>query len=202
MKNLLVILISSVIIICSSCVKDISPKVLIEKEVKVSSSLKEWALFKAGTYWIYRDSISNNIDSIYVTSVVTSSIKQVVGDTSYIKEHITVNFNAQLYSFIMIAPESYILSNLHYETIFDEDTSKWSGTIKQNNSVSTLSILPNIYSNLRYVYFAYQFASQSPFAWVIEKNYWKKNIGILKRRTYSTTNLLNSYEVIRYNIVQ
>ena len=48
----------------------------------IPSELKDWGYFKEGSYWIYKESNTNKIDSIYVVSV-SSYTDKVVSDKKY-----------------------------------------------------------------------------------------------------------------------
>ncbi len=72
----------------TSCKKDEDTPPVVRTDVLVSSSLKDWGYFKKGSYWIYKDSIDNSLDSVYVTSITVSTSTT----TAHNVENITIRF--------------------------------------------------------------------------------------------------------------
>ena len=67
----------SAIIICNSCSKPGIPN------VPVDSAMKKAFSFKPGSYWIYRDSISGNFDSCFVSAYVTPNLTTYNGEKTF-----------------------------------------------------------------------------------------------------------------------
>ena len=179
-----------------------------EKTIYVSNELKEWAYFNIGSYWIYKDSINNTLDSVYVYKITSAFKTQLALDTNRIYEEITIWFGG--YSAVM----DWILSGNtirrvvgvnNVMQIFNLDTTLTVnlpayGTNK-NYSISNFSVLNTNYGNVRCFAFKYLFFNphQTNFD-VYETNYWKKNIGIVKS-LYGQPNS-SIRKLLRYHVTQ
>lgn len=201
------------VLVLSFCKKDVavSPKAI--KNIYVSNTIKEWAFFGVGTYWIMRDSASTNIDSIYVTEVITGSKKfSYSNDTDVVAEEITIKirctfgfFEHILNSFnndvkILTAPSKSV-------TVFSFDTTNVTSVIgdgiNRNNVLSSYTVLSVPYSNVTRISYSYKLYGQSHGEyWITGKDYWKKNIGIIKKYNFQANPNASPYELLRYHIVQ
>lgn len=57
--------------------------------ISLPAELKEYSLFKPGTYWIYRDSASKQLDSVWVVTTEISILRQGRSTEPPIKKHET-----------------------------------------------------------------------------------------------------------------
>lgn len=188
------------------------------KTVYVSNEIKEWGLFNVGSYWIYRDSISGIIDSIYVSSVDTTYDRSYYtkdSDIIYEVIHIKVNDFSEDYYSISAGDEMYYVcnSNLIFPVpCFILDTTVNNLVLYQiqqvNTTIPNLTIFGNQYTNVRFFRSTNYFQMHSSGNYYIsESHFWKKNIGKIKFCHYPSmgTYWSDTYrcrELIRYNVSQ
>ncbi len=197
-----------------SCSKDKGPAIAndvkISKHIKLSDNIKEWALFKLGSYWIVKDSVTNTQDSIYLTSVVTNTnSKYSPNDTVVTAEETQLTFSSDkfYYSYkICSYPNDHVETMDHFFTVFQTDTAyllKSPGGIQDFRRFPNLNIGGNTLNDLIYVMYSYTLTlhSNPNTGYYAEKSYWKKNIGVVKRRYLVSTNP-QTIEMIRCNVIQ
>jgi hypothetical protein len=198
----------------TSCRKKYEP-VNTTETVPVSSEIQSWCLFKPGTYWIYKDSVSGREDSVYVLSVTNDVVQHnsgsnVIGKKIINEQRIIITLKVDsIFSY-----KSYILSSYPYDRLVGTNGSIWTfdifrpdstkldpvyGIIK-NYPVSQLALPVGVLSDVRGVNFSYVFQyASTPMIYFKENNYWKKGIGLLKRKhTFESSH----QSLLRYNIVQ
>ena len=73
------------LIVSDSCRKDKN----IDRLSIIPSEVKDFALFQPGTYWIYQDSASGVIDSVYVYDLITGIDSTSSGNFEYFDEYCT-----------------------------------------------------------------------------------------------------------------
>jgi hypothetical protein len=198
------------LIILCSCKKDEDPPAAPRTDFPVSSAIKSWSYFKKGSYWIYKDSIDNSFDSVYVTnvSVLTSTTN------SYNVENISIEFNDPAYNYAIVSypfdrlEKRGIVNTIIFNPAYTSTTSTYGGGINTNYDVDTLkNVAGNTYANLRYIYYSYQYSSgsSSSYIWEVDRSYWKKNVGRIKKCPFPSTPLTanyHAYELVRYNVLQ
>jgi hypothetical protein len=171
----------------------------------VSQELKEWGLFNVGSYWIYKDSLTGVSDSVYVVSVANISRKHFTSDSIISEEVIKVNFgsthgfsNYTLEPFGIIRGQSDVIV-FRLDTVIQPYS-----PIKTNKTLSTVNLLGNNYNQVRYLdFFEYKTLQSSGYV-LTEKNYLKRNVGVIKRmaRLTYTGGFNQNLELLRYHIVQ
>lgn len=171
----------------------------------ISKELREWAVFNVGSYWIYNDSINGIIDSVYVSSIDSTFYRyNSLQDSDIVYESINVHFGSTYgFSDYSLNTGDYIFGS-NRVSVFKLDTAKTSVTIWANIDIPQLSVFGNNYNNVRYFYFWENHQAQSAFFIITEKNYWAKNIGVIKRRGYQSYygGFNQNLELIRYNVAQ
>lgn len=200
----------SFLFVFTSCKKEEDPAPVVRTNVLVSSSLIGWGYFKKGSYWIYKDSIDNSIDSVYVTSITVSTSTT----TAHNVENIIIRFNDPEYDYALVSyPYDRLEKRGAWNTIifnpaYTSTTSAYGSGINNNYNVDTLkNVAGNTYADLRCIYYSYQYASQSSttYLWEVERAYWKKNVGRVKKCPFPSTPLTinyHAYELLRYNVLQ
>lgn len=181
------------------------------KTVYVSNELKEWGLFDVGSYWIYRDSITGVVDSLYVSSIeVTTPTLYYTGDSNVVSETISIKTNGYVSFILSSYPYDHISMYYQYPSygsFFNLDSNIIDSQygVLMNYSKSSLTVLGNIYSNIRYTRVLYSFYAQSSGQYFRDYgNYWKKNVGRIKFRNYLIPQSSQYYckELLRYSVIQ
>jgi hypothetical protein len=195
----------------SSCKKDedevvppVSPGIVLEP----SAELKAYALFKPGSYWIYKNTTDNSIDSLYVKAIDTfsNSTNAYCHVTFGIEDSIPVYYH--LFGHFVLMKE-YTTESVHVSGLpmFMSDTTVLVNPgnygISENRSLGFVNIQKQNYDSCRYIkcmnrnYYA---PSQTYFDYTCEL-IWKKHIGIIKFQQSGHPDL-NSWELIRYDVRQ
>jgi hypothetical protein len=179
--------------------------------VHVSNSLKEWGLFNIGSYWIYRDSLTAIIDSVYVSSIDTTYTKDSYkSDSDIVNENIHIKVNGNQNDYYNLDARAgainYIYFPNHYGYCFRLDsTIIYTSPDFENSTIPLFNVLSNTYTNVRHFRFKYSFGIHSSGNYyVAESHFWKKNIGRVKVRHYDIM-MGDSYqckELLRYNVIQ
>lgn len=179
----------------------------------VNSDLKSYGFFKVGSYWIYRiDSASFLTDSVYVTSVTTSTYSTWKNEDSIVVwEKIVVyygfspNYSDRFYSSLTLSsyPNQCIYTPDAF-TIFELDSTNISPTLGggmiENTSVSNYVLNGLNFGNCRLLKYAYKYYKPSmPELWYYSDCYWKKNVGLVKN---AHTKLYNICNLLRYSVIQ
>ncbi len=179
------------------------------KTIYISNELKQWAYFDVGTYWIYKDSTDNSLDSIYVYNVTSEFKTYPAQDTNRIYEEIRIWFRGYTVDLDWILKENGIErfgGKYSRMRVFDLDTSSIAQLpaygANKNYSISNFNVLNTNYGNVRCFGFKYFFNgyNHTPSFDYYEINYWKKNIGIVKKLAGQYSDYSSS--LLRYNIVQ
>jgi hypothetical protein len=79
-KNILLSFSLFLLLVCCHHKDDTHPDSCGQTEAnEIDNSLMQQFLFKAGTYWIYKDSVNNTIDSVFCYGAVTRSGTMTIG---------------------------------------------------------------------------------------------------------------------------
>ncbi len=168
----------------------------------INDELKAWGLFMPGSYWIYRDTITGHYDSVYVSSVDHYMVPYGA-DRKY--EMIRVNFHSN-YGFTgyTLDPDGYINGNNRIKTFYVEPKLIPYSGIGLNTVLPTYTVSGNTFTNVRHMHYSVWETVRSGGFSVWEENYWKRNVGVIKRKA-----ILQPYggynqhlELIRYHVIQ
>jgi len=191
----------------------------------VSNELKQWGLFKIGSYWIYKDSILPVTDSVYVISAITTTaLITYKPDTNAVVETITINFyshkplivpaTSTFGSFfgsltLRSYPYDIITEPVHGAVVFALDSTIIASSpnfgiygITQNYSISNYLLNTINYGSVRYIDWGMKFTAHVGGLELIYsgKCSWKKNVGLVKN--LYRDNFGRPYTLLRYHCVQ
>jgi hypothetical protein len=187
--------------------KDEQPTPAPAEPVVLSEELKSYGLFQPGTYWIYKNTSDNSIDSIYVTAV---GLLPISGENLQIKFGMNDTLPQYYNPF-----KTFVLGNndKREEILVDglnlfrtDSTYLVNPTeigVSENSSVGPLLVQNQNYGTCRRIKFKtlnYHAASQTHFDHTYEV-FWKPHIGIVKM-VQSGHSSLGSWELIRYDVKQ
>lgn len=201
-----------------ACTKDIAIPIAEEKGIrkhyKLSDEIKAWALFKPGSYWIVRDSVTNVMDSVYVASIVTNTITKpsfAPSDTFESAEETIINFKSGgfvgLYSTYTITSYKFDqvkITSAGY-TIFQPDTNGHNANITEFKRLTSTTIGGNVLNEVTQITYAHKYWTKYGYTGLFsERSSWKKNVGVIKRTDLTYFNALNPkpVEMVRYNVIQ
>ena len=193
----LFILMISILFLASDCdrVKD-RPTYYLDQEIK------DYTLFPIGSYWIYKDSLTNNIDTV---SIISQTIEIYSGGEEPIKWEV---FSQNRYSSynndtVFGFGESYALYSEGFCTYGERGwcrffSQKEIGYMLQNyllyeNYYDSLFINNKWYKEIK----VFKFSFNSPDTSIIERYYYGKNIGLIKKENADSSEnwLLTSYHI-------
>ncbi len=219
-KLLLLILFGAVFFIaCKKQIVSEPERIRPHKFVYLDSSSKALVNFKPGSYWIIRDTISMQTDSLFVYNY-RNTLEEVRGvniinDTNYIFEQITTNIvnkteskfllNCAVSSDTIIPPQNIVWTCVNSTFCGLGLNSQHLAFSKQGNSITNSYLADSVlvggiwYKNIEVNYFKNLGANQTSFA--TGYTYWQKNKGLLKYYC-NYNNTTTCYEMIRRNIVQ
>jgi len=210
-KSFFVILVSLFNLI--ACKKD--PE--IEKPsryIYLSQELKDWTYFKPGSYWIVKDSLTQQEDSFYVSSVTPSWNVQHLKDSILLYEEVRMRFYPNVFGldYIISCYGGQYAKLYDYQGnrffVFSNDTNalaiKNGDGILINRSVSNFTQNGIAYGNVRFMYYFYIYSGHSGPSNAILKDfiYWKKNVGVIKKDNLPGFTNGYSKQVIRYKVIQ
>lgn len=191
------------ILFAVSCKKEEIPRPVESPMSYISDELKAWGLFMPGSYWIYRDTITGHYDSVYVSSVDHYMTSYGGADRKY--EMIRVNFHSS-YGFTgyTLDSEGYINGNNRIKAFYVEPKLIPYSGMGLNAVLPTYTVSGNTFTNVRHtVYYVWETVRSGGFP-VWEENYWKRNVGVIKRKA-----ILQYYggytqqlELVRYHVIQ
>lgn len=208
MKNILYLLITATIFSCSK------PK---EYHVPLDKEFLSCIDFPAGSYWIYRDSVSGVTDSFYI--IKNYGVKEVLdrdlgdhhsGDIYYV-ENLTINMMVRgdaLYgtTFVMHSSEKgkYIYSYTLGTWIGSDSVGYSTGgttILAKADSLDFIKLSPYqvnnfSYTDVIYINVGYMESSGIPIYFAYKKVWWVENIGMIKIIFKDD----KVYELVRYYI--
>ena len=172
MKNLIfIITIISIVFIASDCKKEEKPTVYMPQE------FKDYVDFPVGSYWIYEDSISGAIDSVYIynikNEIVNSShchfkwedlIQKLYSNNSVVNTNHILAITDNPLTYKLIGKYFFIYKNdmlINFE----------SSGIKYINYYDSLNINNKYYYNINCFY---QYSSSNI-------NCWTKDVGVIRK---------------------
>ena len=98
MKKLLYLLmIISCLIGFVQCKRDIAPTPITYTTYTPNQTIKDYCIFKTGTYWVYKDSASGKLDSVWVYqySQTTDTLKKTQTETYYCPVYLYRTFSSK-----------------------------------------------------------------------------------------------------------
>jgi len=181
MKKLATLMIYSIIIaffICSaiSCKKE-KPTYYIPQEIK------DYVMFPEGSYWIYEDSITGNIDSIFLLESNTLIFNPDNSSFKYEKLRQSF-FSSQMFD-IQLKGESYL-------SVPDGKFYEYQGPGKfvlygHGITFDSLNIMNQFYYNV--------YMPKSENHWIDAEFYWVKHVGLIKKKYDNKNWLLKAFYI-------
>ncbi len=126
MKKYLNIIILSICLMCfTQCKKDVAPTPITYTNYTPNQTIKDYCIFKTGTYWVYKDSTSGKLDSVWVYhyNQTTDTFKKTQTDIYYCPVYLYRTFSSKYrsnnYVEFNTAFEVNENLNLIYESVID-----------------------------------------------------------------------------------
>jgi len=185
-----------------------------DKYYYLNQESKDWALYKPGSWWVYRDSILNERDSLFITNYLEQFSVENSDKKNY--NYQTINYfisNKQTseYSFALFCSSSTAI-NFNGYVSFNSMTYKtvltYFAPFPESSDWSTINTLPNyevkgfIYSDVLHIRAGYSEKNDINNLKVFYHDYWlAKGKGFIKmvERTPTDTTV---WLLEKYNIVQ
>lgn len=218
-KFIYIAFISICLIGCSKCKKK-QPEPEKVYSFPIQPDLYSYAYFKAGTYWVYQDSVTNVLDSVYVTSSDSGTYTNAPG---------TPNLYAGTFNYFSCSMLSSY-DHYRYQNWMDQsyevngskpvvNRSRYATTNSGSNTgsdilIGLINIGTSFGNNIKYDYFYNTFNVKilvfpNTQKWINPTNYYDdnqktnyfiaKNIGIVRREQLDSG---KTWNLIRYHIVQ
>lgn len=193
----------------SSCKKenDAQPNPeLVANPVVLSDELKSYGLFQPGSYWIYKNTNDNTLDSIYVTAANLLPNSRVFLQIEFgLNDTVPENYRPfKRFHLVKDRSEEVLVDGLN---LFRVDSTYLvnpsENGISENSSISPVLVQNQNYGTCRRIKFKtinYHAASQTYFDHTFEL-FWKPHIGIVKM-IQSGHSSLDSWELVRYDVKQ
>ena len=176
-------------------------------------------MFKEGSYWIYKDSITNNVDSVILTQSLIEYIEEHEGEwvatirkmELYKGECSHYLSDTTIFRSYRIEPE---VVNCFPIIVFNsgiQDLEKNIGlcvsAIDRHARISYLpsySIEENNFNDVKIVWQKHPIRVQPEDYYTTDfyiRSYWAKNIGLIRYELYnSNEEILNTYNLVKYNV--
>ena len=180
----------------------------------LDQEVKDYYVFKEDSYWIYQDSLTNSTDSVVLKQVVHDFEKKrnrmgnitflhetyrqeychYLSDTSFILSSFLVSYSGLSFPAIAFNLENH---NTHYRILYF--------CYAAIQYPIEYCIGEHIFYNvINFEHSTTYLLNDS--IWLNNKNksYWAKNVGLIRYEIYSsdTTTILNTYNLIKYNVSQ
>jgi len=192
--KLLLVLIACITLLC--CKKEASRYYL-------SDEMKQWTVFKMGSYWIYKNEVSNKIDSAYIDQLPFNNIQNLpkIHDDELFYQKITFHMQCPFYHTYIVytrMSDEYLEISTKFEQIpiliYDKkdgfDISELIPEFKLNN--------PTFHNVIHATSYKYTFY---PSDTLIENTYFAKNVGIIKY-SQKTTKSDTTWTLLNYRTLQ
>ena len=169
---------------------------------------KEYCVFKEGSYWIYQDSITNNMDSVALMQSLLE-IREINGELKFRE---VIEFYTGEYCHYLSDTSIFLPYELQGGTSGGLFVIAFNSGIKDAEKNMILSVPFDPGGNFLFSYnigentfydvriFTKKNAIRD-FPDYSIKGYWAKNIGLIRYEIYNSDNkILNAYNLIKYNI--
>jgi hypothetical protein len=213
----LILILSIVLLYTNSC----KPDAPIENDKIPLQDYQYWYIFKQGSYWIYQNSKTGDIDSVYLTSSLfdyqTTKIN-VAPRPYYIDEYYNISFFKSSFfnkTFNLWSINTHMLKNgdlseknYHKGQIIKRGDPnninsinvKYNGCLYVSRS-SSINIGSNIFNDIEQMKIIHNEQTQIEFEYDTDI-YFAKNIGIIKKEINDTIEGTYSWNLIRWHINQ
>ena len=170
----------------------------------LDQEVKDYYVFKEGCYWIYQDSATNSTDSVVLKQVAHDFEKRRnnFGNIMYLYETYKNNYHHYLYDTSVVFTHS-----VAFDRPVRVDPFQMIAFSFENSNIVTNRIFGIPFKNIKYSLIEYSIL-ENTFNNVMVggdtvKSYWAKNIGLIRYEIYSSdTTILNTYNLIKYNVSQ
>ena len=181
----------------------------------ISQEAKDYCMFEEGSYWIYQDSVTSNVDSVILTKTLLE-YQEKAWEMNF--HTITECYNGDYYHYL--SDTSIFLSdridpwgggflaisfNLGVQDLEKNMILGVSAIDRyaQTSYLPSYSIEENNFDNVKIVWQKYPI--RHPGAYYTSdyhiRSYWVKNIGLIRYEIYNPNNeILNTYNLIKYNV--
>ncbi len=182
-------------------------------QIYFSDEFKAYTQFKVGSYWIYVDSVSDEIDSVYLYEASSFMLLHNQSSVSCDREQSFLNFGSSFYkdTVVIVSDANEYCGGIETYGGLAVFFNKNAQSIKEiapiqigDSSVNvitksyytaffdTLTIGANTFTNLRL------YTLKDMFPRTPHRSYWAKEVGIVKK--YTSDNRV--WELVRYHIVK
>ena len=207
MRNIRFYLLGTVIllgILLNACFKPRYEYVYIDQEIK------DYCIFNESSYWIYQDSITNNVDSVVL---MQSSLEFVKRSGEWGNNRILESYKSEYCHYLsdtsMVFSNNYSDEVLFPIVVFDSEIQNREKNIilrvSPGGIYSTSYYLPsynikeNIFNEVK-VLLANNVIRGEISDYSI-KCYWVRSIGLIRYELYnSNEEILNTYNLVKYNV--
>lgn len=184
------------------------------KEVRITTEQRAYGYFLNGSYWIFRDTVTNSLDSFYVARQQVNYTERLINDTLFRFESIHTFLAGSTHSMIigMVSdpvmypnPESVIFLTYSKYTagpsVLHSTNSYSIGNASISNSIysDSVDVQNKWYKHIRTSYFSHAIDSPNELATGIAQ--WQKNGGLIKLKSVYNGSEKN-LQLIRRSILQ
>jgi hypothetical protein len=169
----------------------------------INQEVKDYFTFKERSYWIYQDSVTNNIDSVVL---IQSLFKFIEDDGEWGHIFMVETYESKYCHYLSDTSIflSYLLNfwDYRFPTIsFNsgiQDVEKnrilWFSYYNSTDYLHSYNIGENIFDNVK-------IQKNTPIRDYSTKSYWVKNIGLIRYEIYNSNDeIINTYNLIKYNV--
>jgi len=180
-------------------------------EVMIDQETKDYCLFGQGSYWIYQDSITFKIDSIFINDPIIHTLVENGGYDTWIWEDYYTRIS--LYSTDTVYNFSNQLSSKYADEKSLTPCILWSlNGAQYHNGAIGKDVYQLIYRNKKNNYlinkttfndvktFMHYYYASKPKANQKEIYYWAKHIGLIREEIYVNDSIVSVRNLIRYNV--
>ncbi len=216
-----IVLISSILLFLLACKKDTKQEPIKnypEKKIYVSNEMRQLGIYKPGTYWIVKDTVTNVIDSICVTLNQFDYGSKLEKDTNVMPEKVislcagqTYTFSIEVSSGLYFPNETIESSNIVFVYFWQLSSGPMininnapfayhTGSITSSFYNDSVNVENKWYKNIHSGKFMHQIG-HDPIAYSNGYCHWQKNGGFVTLSCNTPTRNI-CLKVLRRNIVQ
>ena len=192
-------------ILLNACFKPTYDYVYIDQEVK------DYCVFGEGSYWIYQDSITNNLDSVMLMQSLLKMVEEHRGE--WLAHNFMVEYHESKYwhylsdtsVFLSSYPEPYLPIIIFNSGIQDCEKNiilriSPIDIYAPSSNLTSYTIGENIFNDVK-ILFGKDVIRREISGFCSAKFYWTKNIGLIRYEIYNSNDeILNTYNLIKYNV--
>lgn len=172
--------------------------------IYLQSGILEWCDYKPNSYWVYKDSLNNSIDSFFLYNRIESIVEDIDHYGANIQNIIHyINNNDSTFQALILPVDDY---RSYYDGWNIGVKFNFSANSICDNSTYNYAFCNGVFDSLKVnnIYYYYVICYQFFDGQSIFYSYWAKHIGVVRKveMNKADSTVLHVWDLQRYNVLQ